>query len=196
MNAAGQNSARLRYCRRARWHDYKAPHFYHIIIYKKAEAEVLSVVPDQPYGLKPHQVSFKKNGLAFIDAVAEFRSRFNFIYLSHYVVMPDHVHLIVQVREHLPYHLGHYIKILMFAAQRFAACKVFENQYTDKILYHTGQLNNWIKYIYDNPRRLQLKRKYKDIFQKRCMIGIKDPISGEIRSYSCLGNIFLLNEVV
>lgn len=63
------NRARVRYCRRAQWHDYRTPHFYHIIIYKKAEADYLSDIPDEPYALKPHEVSFRKNGLAFIEAV-------------------------------------------------------------------------------------------------------------------------------
>ena len=64
---------------------------------------------------------------------------------------------------------------------------VFETEYHDRILTHTGQLTNLKQYIAENPRRLALRRANPDLFRIRQNI--------RIGSFSCttLGNQFLLD---
>lgn len=64
---------------------------------------------------------------------------------------------------------------------------VFETEYHDRILTHTGQLTNLKQYIAENPRRLALRRANPDLFRIRQNI--------QIGSFSCttLGNQFLLD---
>ena len=64
---------------------------------------------------------------------------------------------------------------------------LFEKGYCDKILLRPGQLDNWKRYLDDNPRRLVIKRQHPDYFTIMHHIGI-----GE---WSCqaVGNRFLLN---
>lgn len=64
---------------------------------------------------------------------------------------------------------------------------LFEKGYCDKILLRPGQLENWKRYLDDNPRRLAIKRQHRDFFTIMQHINI-----GE---WSCqaVGNRFLLN---
>ena len=64
---------------------------------------------------------------------------------------------------------------------------LFEKGYCDKILLCPGQLENWKRYLDDNPRRLAIKRQHRDFFAIMQSINI-----GE---WSCqaVGNRFLLN---
>ena len=64
---------------------------------------------------------------------------------------------------------------------------LFEKGYCDKILLRPGQLDNWKRYLDDNPRRLAIKRQHPDYFTIMHQISI-----GE---WSCqaVGNRFLLN---
>ena len=64
---------------------------------------------------------------------------------------------------------------------------LFEKGYCDKILLRPGQLENWKRYLDDNPRRLAIKRQHSDYFTIMQQISI-----GE---WSCkaVGNRYLLN---
>ena len=64
---------------------------------------------------------------------------------------------------------------------------LFEKGYCDKVLLRPGQLENWKRYLDDNPRRLAIKRQHRDFFTIMQNINI-----GE---WSCqaVGNRFLLN---
>ena len=64
---------------------------------------------------------------------------------------------------------------------------LFETGYNDLILLEDGQLDNWIHYLDDNPRRLAIKRLYPDFFTTMHYIDI-----GEWRCQT-VGNRFLLN---
>lgn len=64
---------------------------------------------------------------------------------------------------------------------------LFENGYNDQILLEDGQLDNWIRYLDDNPRRLAIKRQHPDYFTT---MHYRD-----IAEWHCqlVGNSFLLN---
>lgn len=114
-------------------------------------------------------------------------------------VMPDHLHMIVRVKEDMPTgkHLG---KIIVGfksgcnnAYWRLNGMNepprkgLFESGYNDKILLHEGQLDNWKAYFDDNPRRLLVKRLNPELFTVQC--GMK------IAEHQCqvVGNRFLLD---
>ena len=63
---------------------------------------------------------------------------------------------------------------------------LFARGYNDRLLLREGQLNTWLRYLADNPRRLLMKREHPDLFrvQRDLMIG------GQ--SFSAIGNRFLL----
>lgn len=63
---------------------------------------------------------------------------------------------------------------------------LFARGYNDRLLLRSGQLDTWLKYLADNPRRLLMKREHPDLFRVRR--GVE--FAGQ--TFSALGNIFLL----
>lgn len=63
---------------------------------------------------------------------------------------------------------------------------LFASGYNDRILLQAGQLERWLNYLADNPRRLLAKREHPDLFKVR--FGIE--VAGQ--KYAAIGNRFLL----
>ena len=113
-----------------------------------------------------------------------------------YVIMPDHVHILLRVHDRLPKHIGQYIA--WFKIKCTDACSAltggpvsetmrpFAPEYHDRLLKGKNQLPHLVRYIQDNPRRLALKRANKDLFRIRQ--------NQQINTIPCtvLGNIFLI----
>ena len=62
---------------------------------------------------------------------------------------------------------------------------LFERNYNDRLLLREGQLQRWIDYLDDNPRRLLAKREHPDLF--RVHFGLQ--LAGQ--TYAAIGNRFL-----
>ena len=113
-----------------------------------------------------------------------------------YVIMPDHVHILLRVHDRLPKHIGQYIA--WFKIKCTDACSAltggpvsetmrpFAPEYHDRILKGKNQLPHLVRYNQDNPRRLALKRANKDLFRIR-----QNQLIGTIQC-TVLGNIFLI----
>ena len=67
---------------------------------------------------------------------------------------------------------------------------LFARGYNDKLLLRDGQLQRWMDYLRDNPRRLLMKREQPDLF--RVQRGLM--IAGQ--QFSSIGNRFLLERPV
>ncbi len=85
-------------------------------------------------------------------------------------LMPDHIHGILFVTDVLPVHLGKVINGFKAGCNRAAqelgqAVPLWEKGYTDGVLRGKGQLNRWMAYLADNPRRLWIKRNQHDYFK-------------------------------
>lgn len=64
---------------------------------------------------------------------------------------------------------------------------LFERGYNDRLLLREGQLQRWIDYLGDNPRRLLAKREHPDLFRVR----YGHEVAG--MAFAALGNRFLLD---
>ena len=108
-------------------------------------------------------------------------------------IMPDHIHLVLQVLEPLPQSVGHIIRgfksactslfkqeqcsdkniaemqnILHFSRIFARTNSIWESnpaRYHERILHVYDQLQPMIDYVHDNPRRLALKRANPDLFR-------------------------------
>ena len=123
-----------------------------------------------------------------------------------YQLMPDHFHGIIYIREALPkgWSLGKMIGTWKGDCSReywrinTALTHGAPNEerkepllaagYNDRILFHEGQLKNWIAYLHDNPRRLWLKVHHPNRLRKVYEFQAGTP---EHR-YTAIGNTFLV----
>jgi len=81
-------------------------------------------------------------------------------------VMPDHVHFILRVTERLKRPLGQIIAGFKTGSSKAATGKpgFWGAGFQDTILFREGQLANMFNYVRDNPRRLAVKRLYREFF--------------------------------
>jgi hypothetical protein len=112
-----------------------------------------------------------------------------------YVVMPDHVHILLRIHDRLPKHIGQYLA--WFKIKCTDACcaitggpvseviRPFAPEYHDRILKGKNQLQHMKRYIQDNPRRLALKKTNKELFTIQ-----QDILLNNIPS-TTMGNMFL-----
>lgn len=162
--------------RRASWHNYRSPSFYLITISKRESPEVplLSNVITKENGVIA--TDFSWSGWTIYNAIQKFKDEFSFVRMGNYVIMPDHIHMIIQITEETPEPLGFYInKFKGIATQSFRSKSqvrmpsgesVFEDGFNDRILMHKNQLDIWSNYVKDNPRRLWLMKNNPDYFRR------------------------------
>lgn len=67
---------------------------------------------------------------------------------------------------------------------------LFSPGFNDKLLLREGQLQRWINYLHDNPRRLLMKREHPDLFR------VKRNLQIGTMSFSAIGNRLLLSRPV
>ena len=126
-------------------------------------------------------------------------------------MMPDHLHAILFVREQMEKPLGKVLLGVKHAcnqafrevmpvefvavAQQHARQErdnglLFAKGFNDQILLRDGQLERWLNYLKENPRRLLMKRENPDLFR------VQRGLSFGEQSFLAIGNRFLLERPV
>lgn len=180
--------------RRASWLDYRSPAIYLLTLVTVDRQPLFGQLVGETIRLSPlgEQIA------AEIERIPTYRDASS-IEVYSFVVMPDHVHILLQVHDRLPKHLGSYIGwFKLQCSDHYNALSagqvlgdvppsniLFAPEYHDRVLTHKGQLANMKNYILDNPRRLALKRANPDLFRLHCQT-----LVGGI-ACTTLGNIFL-----
>ncbi len=67
---------------------------------------------------------------------------------------------------------------------------LFAHGYNDKLLLREGQMETWVRYLNDNPRRLLMKREHPDLFR------VQRNVEAAGMTFSAIGNRFLLDRPV
>jgi REP element-mobilizing transposase RayT len=120
------------------------------------------------------------------------------IALRSWVIMPDHIHILLTVLHPLERPLGQIIagfaasctKALWKLYPHYAAQRspLFNHSFNDRIILRDGQLETVTAYILDNPRRLLIKKANPDLFTRHNHLSIAD------MEFAAYGNIFLLQD--
>lgn len=101
-------------------------------------------------------------GRALVAGLKEFEDQVKEFQKFHYIIMPDHLHIIIYKRIYTPIHLDDYMDNLKerickhynaFSNSALSKEDIFTESYTDKPLYDGVKLKNWIEYLDDNPNR-------------------------------------------
>lgn len=187
------------YHRRAFKHNYFAPFIYHVILKKQKNCERFGEVSGDariPYGSEGC-ADIKESALGKIIAksIIHLIYEFPILKLHQFKVMPDHVHILIEVKVWSQFHLDYYIETLKDnIANKFSKLKekkisneeIFQIGYCDKPLLLQISLDGWYEYIRKNPHRLAMRIQFPKFFQRvrKLMIGDK--------YFEAYGNLFLL----
>lgn len=117
-----------------------------------------------------------------------------------YVIMPDHLHLLVKLngevsdRLALPIYVRILVRVLTHAyCTATGHCgPVFEPGFHDFIVKRQGQLHNFAHYILENPRQALLRATARDLFMPRAVIN-HWRLAG-FPAVTAVGNVELLEE--
>ena len=127
------------------------------------------------------------------------------IEICNYVVMPDHIHILLRIHERLPQHLGRYVGWFKLQCADLykiekadsssqpigdvppSKIRLFAPEYHARPLTKHGQLQRMIAYIKDNPKRLAMKRANPDLFR------IQEEIEYNGMRMRVMGNRFLFD---
>lgn len=181
---------------RAKHHDYHRPARYMITIMKAPLTPRLSNISGNPKN--SISLDLTPAGQAFVKALALWNEQYPQIEISDYVVMPDHVHLCLNVHAYIK--IGLSLAIGHLFGKSTSAFKInqiyplpadfrfFSKGFNDRIAYDAEQWERRIAYVRDNPRRYLIKKTFPEYFRMRWVISVAG------REYHALGNIFLLKE--
>lgn len=192
--------------RRKPWHDYHRKGTYMVTLVVEGRRPVLGKLI-MSAGQQDTSVELTALGKAIRnEEVQKISAIYKMVEVWKLCIMPDHIHMIVRIKEDLPEgkHLGHIVAGFKGGcsrawwrmgrpcadAQRVVAAgmpSLFERGYNDLILLNDSQLDNWKHYLDDNPRRLAIKRLHPDFFTTLNYI--------DIAEWHCqiVGNRFLLD---
>ena len=186
-----QANGRRRNGARKHGHDYQAPWKYHITISKAPGCPDFSSLAIRELLPEGVGLTYSPLGLIIFEALKAFQLPYLRIY--QHSIMPDHLHLLIHVKERLPRHLGFYIaefKSRVTAAWRLSrgveTLEVFEENYYDRIILPEHSLNDVYQYIRQNPYRLAVRKSSPEFFQKIRGVHVDE------REVQVYGNPFLL----
>lgn len=141
-------------------------------------------------------VAYSPLGLLIFRLLKNLRTINSSILIRQYKIMPDHLHILLEIKEKLAEPLGHYIAIfkrrVTLAAQQARVLPpeitgVFETGFNDQFLRSNRSLDAFYVYIRENPYRLWVRLTYPEFFRR---INSKS-----LCGYDCslYGNFQLLN---
>ena len=193
-------------------HDYQERQMYMITMVTEGRRPLLGAVTGRSDGLQgttdEPRVVLTELGRRVSQNWHDIGVRYPQISIIALQMMPDHFHGILFVRAHIEKPLGKVllgfkqgcnkafrelvpsVAVLQQQTQQANNDRrhglLFARGYNDKLLLREGQLDTWLRYLADNPRRLLMKREHPDLFrvQRGLMVG------GQ--SFSAIGNRFLL----
>ena len=193
------------YLQRKTGHNYTQPSAYLITVVVKDRLPLLGqLMGDSAQSAAIEATSLGRQVIsAFYDIEQKVKDKTGCnVQVVQYQLMPDHFHGILYVRDQLPptWHLGRIIGAWKGACSRAFThtamlthdqenvLTLFENGYNDRPLLSKDQLQRWIAYLRDNPRRLWLKRHQSERLKK-----VFDfTLNNTDRRYTAVGNTFLI----
>ncbi len=173
-------------------HDYTRVGFYMITILTAGRRRMFGVCADNGVQLSEAGEIVKRRWLE----IPEHRPA---IETNTLVVMPDHIHGIVYVKEQLPKPVGQTIRgfksgVTSEVRKHFGdpALDVWEKGYHDRVIMSSDTLRAERNYIHDNPRRYCVRRANPELFTRvnRLDSG-RLPAGADWAGY---GNLFLLDK--
>lgn len=191
------------YNRRAYHHNYRRPAKYLITTLKNPAIPPFARIEGDPHfttgANAPHTV-ITPTGNFILEAMKIWLEKYHQIVVAEFVIMPDHIHLCLNVKGFLPNGLSIAMSGLKGKVSSLRheslpksirpdkMVSVFEKGFNDRIAYDDEQWQRQKNYIKDNLRRFLIKRLYPDYMTRRWKIKIGD------EEFIAKGNILLLKE--
>lgn len=205
--------------RRAFNHDYRECGTYMITMVVEGRQRVFGHIEGHAKGRLgtsdyPHMVLSELGHRVIMDEVPKISRFYPMVEVWRVTVMPDHIHMLLRVKESLPEgkHLGNVVSGFKVGCTRAwwemnpigepmgTAAGVpegspsgselrpvlFEKGYHDRIINRPGMLENIKRYMAENPLRTRIRQECPRLMERQLHLWIGG------REYAAFGNLFLL----
>lgn len=172
-------------------HDYCAPSFYMITMTTLGRRPLFATCDN-------NKATLNEDGWLVYKLWHDMPKTYPEIATSTLVIMPDHLHGIVHVKEEMAQSVG--VPLRAFKSQVTSALRkrynnpslsVWNAGYHDLCVWRKGSLKAYTHYLCDNPRRACLKRANPDLFKR--VNHLTHPRLPAEQVWSGYGNLFLLD---
>ncbi len=172
-------------CRRAKFHNYKAPGKYMITISKEPSVSDFSHICGDIRSIEnPPAVTLTRNGEIINQKIKEI-SQYPEFDIPNYIIMPDHLHILWHVKKWLPRDIGHYVAYLKAQCTalwrrenthipNISNLPFFEPKFNDKISFSDEMAQRFSNYISDNPRKRLTVLTHPELFNRAHRVRIVD----------------------
>lgn len=176
---------------RAPWHDYSGKGIYHITMCKAPGVANFSAIVGNPRLAVGETGSaapkYSPIGCAISRCLRRFPELHPAIRLMQYVIMPDHLHLLLHIKDKMDDILGRKIASFKVLVNKEAQTeKTFSKGFNDRIIPPSQNLDVVYDYIRENPRRFLIRSVFPEYFCRVNRLRV-----GE-RLYQAYGNLQLL----
>lgn len=189
--------------RRSKWHDYRSRCMYLVTFKSNQEFGYLSRLSGSSTDRNiPPVVECTRVGMAIAREFARVQEICPSLKITNRVFMPDHIHFILYAMRRLEETISFYMGMLkgrctraVWRMEEFShfekeGISVWQPGFNDKILYKSGQLQRFIHYIEDNPRRLLITRDNPGFFHNTHKLLLGETV------HDAYGNLNLINHPV
>ena len=126
-------------------------------------------------------------GDAIKNALRNIPSNFQNASILQYIIMPDHIHFVIDIKKRSDYHLGDLIATFKAEVTKSLPYgTIFTEGYHDRIKKEYIQLRRMIDYVADNPRRYIIRKENRNRFNNPHIINLWGD------NYVAYGNFLLL----
>lgn len=177
---------------RSKYQDYREPSFYMVTMATWQRMPLLAACHDN--------ASFPTEDGRLVEALwRDIPRTYPQVEVSTFVLMPDHFHGIVHVKERMEKPLG--VPLRAFKSQATGAIRrhrgnetmeVWTPGYHDLCVWRRGSLAAYTKYIRDNPRRYCMKKTDPQLFSSTNNLRHERLPASE--TWTGYGNLFLLDK--
>ena len=192
--------------KRASFIDYTKPGIYLITMNKnQGVPEFSRLFCYKSGGVKKVGVKYYDLGFIVYHGLKNFHTIVPSIEIMQYVIMPDHLHILLQITEKLNKPLGDYLAVfkrnIFIKAQKNlipfkASQSIFERGFNDQFLRYDRNLNVIFEYIRNNPARLWNIKQDPQFFSRVCDKVINDVKCNLYGNLNLLDNPFICDVII
>lgn len=178
--------------KRAYFQDYRKPWFYMVTMTTLRRVPLFGTCRNHAVDLSPAGQIAEELWCAIPQAYPQLE-------MQTHIIMPDHLHGIIRVKEEMPQPLGVPIRAFkslvtsrLRKSRGDSALQVWNPGFHDAIVLRRGALSAYANYIGDNPRRYCVRQENPDLFVRvNGLCHRRLPLCEQWNGY---GNLFLLDK--
>jgi REP element-mobilizing transposase RayT len=135
--------------------DYGAGYSYFITICTRNREKILSHIVGEDIILPQNTITLTTHGQIIEESILSINNHYENVFVEQYVIMPNHVHLILTIQDNGRIISSPTIPIIVGQLKRFSSKKagvsLWQRSYYDHVIRNKTDYEEISKYIYENP---------------------------------------------